>query len=520
MLQNHEARRILSHQLLAVGPLLLLALLGLHSQYSYVERSRGEFSIGGSGLVEIPLASSSGLISELENDAQKYKNKIIVSDTPNGVLAKLESLSLRGNTMIFPCKDFFEGIFGSSLVKAAVELYAKHGIDLLDPRTAAYAELLRDKRRGAYSREIFAFTSETVPGTNGFRQVNQESRLLPADPRVVVFRSTPLQSLLNRRSFLGEVTAHNIGPQPLQEVRNHLVFVMSDLGKPYGYADADNGSLFDLEPDIAYPNRSFAGIGRYSVMEILSPTDTVRLTLNLTTTYQADGANRLPPALIEGREKSYLPLIGRGSARVFSEPVPARLLDGRYYIGLDLGVAGSYFPEKHSGAMNWFGTGIRSDKRRLVGFARDVSLVSEKEFATLSPPESINRFPADLANSDLEYSGIYEDGWISERSFFSLRQLRDSAAIHIKGSIPLVSEPRYRSTLQVVEDGTEIVRKDLGLGDFEITAPVSSHPGNHKIELRFSRYQRLTAPDNRPAAALISSIGFTASTEGNSPTRK
>ena len=468
----------------------------------------------------MPLASSSGLISELENDGQKYKGKIIVSDTPNSVLAKLESLSLRGNAVIFPCKDFYEGIFGSSLVKAAVDLYAKNGIDLLDPRTAEYAELLRDRRRAAYSREIFGFTSETVPGTNSFRQEKRESSLLAADPRVVVFRSTPLQSLLNRRSFIGYRTAHNIGPQSAQEVRNHLVFVMSDLGKPYGYADQDNGSLFDLEPDTAYPNDSMAGIGRYSVMEVLSPTDTVRLALNLTTTYQADGVNRLPPAVIEGQKKTYLPLVGRGSARVFSEPVPARLVDGRYYIGLDLGVSGSYFPEKHSGAMNWFGKEIRADKRRLVGFARDVSLMSEKEFSALSPPESIKSFPADLANSDLEYSGIYEDGWISERSFVNLRQSRDGGSVrgtsihgtsvHIKGSIPLVSDRQYRSTLQLLEDGKEIGHKDLGLGDFEIIAPVPFHPGNHKIELVFSRYQSLPAPDNRPASALISSIGFTA----------
>ena len=31
-------------------------------------------------------------------------------------------------------------------------------------------------------------------------------------------------------------------------------------------------------------------------------------------------------------------------------------------------------------------------------------------------------FPADLTYPDLEYSGIYEDGWIAESAFFSLSQ--------------------------------------------------------------------------------------------------
>lgn len=494
--------------MLAVGPLLLLALLGLYSQYTYVERSRGEFSRGGSGLVEIPLASSTGLISELEEQAKRYQGKIIISDTPNGVLAKLESLSLRGNTVIFPCEDFFENIFAASLVKAAVALYANHGIHVLDPRTAAYAEMLRDKRRAAYSSEIFSFASEKVPGTNSFRQVKEESRLRAADPRVVVFRSTPLQSLLNRRSFIGQIPVHNLAPQPVHEVHNHLVFVMSDLGKPYSYGDLSNESLFELELDLAYPDNSMAGVGRYSVLEVLNPTETLRLSLNLTTTYKADGVNSLPPAVVEGRDTSWLPLIGRGSARVFSKPVLARLIDGRYYIGVDMGIAGSYFPQKHAGAMKWFGQQIRADTRRLVGFARDVSVVSEQEFSRLSPPESIKSFPAGLANPDLEYSGIYEDGWISERSFINLRQAVDRASVRIVGSVPLIGDSHYRSILEVLEDGAEIGRKDLGLGDFNFAAPVSSGPGNHRIDLRFSRYQSLPAPDNRPAAALISSIGF------------
>lgn len=486
----------------------MLALLGLYSQYIYVERSRGEFSSGGSGLVEVPLASPTGLLSELEEEAKKYRGRIVVSDTPNGVLAKLESLSLLGNTVIFPCEDFFESIFGASLVKGAVALYADHGIHLLDPRTEEYAELLRDKRRVASAPEIFRFASESKPGTNGFRQVKEESRLIPKDPSVVILRSTPQQSLLNRRSFIGNATTRNLAPQSAREVRNHLIFVMSDLGKPYSYADLPNESLFELEPDLAYPNHSMAGVGRYSVMEVLNPAETVRLTVDLTTTYQADGANRLPPASVEGRERASLPFIGRGSARVFSQPVRARLIDGRYYIGVDMGTAGSYFPDKHSGAMNWFGKEIRADNRRLVGFARDISLVSEQEFSNLSPPASIGSFPAGLDNPDLEYSGIYEDGWIAERSFVRLRQPPGSAAIHIKGSVPLIADRRYRSTLQVLEDDIEVGRKELALGDFELTAPVASHSGNHRIELRFSNLQSLPSPDNRPAAALLSSLGF------------
>src|SRR5439155_3422792 len=119
-------------------------------------------------------------------------------------------------------------------------------------------------------------------------------------------------------------------------------------------------------------------------------------------------------------ERQRLPMVGRGSARVFSPPMTPQIIEGRAFLGLDMGVDGEPFPERRSGLMALYGTDVALDRRRPVGFLRDISLVSQEEYGRLAPPSKLESFPADLENPDLEYSGIYEDGRVSEASYFQL----------------------------------------------------------------------------------------------------
>ena len=46
--------------------------------------------------------------------------------------------------------------------------------------------------------------------------------------------------------------------------------------------------------------------------------------------------------------------------------------------------------------------------------------MSNAEYDRLAAPSTIQSIPADLANPNLEYSGIFEDGWVGRESYAQL----------------------------------------------------------------------------------------------------
>jgi hypothetical protein len=148
------------------------------------------------------------------------------------------------------------------------------------------------------------------------------------------------------------------------------------------------------------------------------------------------------------------------------------------------------------------------DSRRIVGFVRDISIVSDGEYAGLSAPKSIQLFPADLGNQDLEYSGIYEDGWVAESSYAVLQQTESSATLVVSLKIPIRQGHATASWAAVLVDGREVARQPVsssGLVSFKI--PVQGN-GKRRVELRFDRAVPLPGTDGRPASALIQYLGF------------
>jgi hypothetical protein len=158
--------------------------------------------------------------------------------------------------------------------------------------------------------------------------------------------------------------------------------------------------------------------------------------------------------------------------------------------------------------MGLFGADIPLDRRFLTGFARDISLVSQAELDQLSPPSLLERFPADLTNRALEYSGIYEDGWISEASYFGLAQPDAASTVVVRGVVPEIDNPAFATELQILVDGQEVARRLLRPGPFEVKAVPPSGMGRRRVELHFSDVQNLQGEDGRPVAAQINAIGF------------
>jgi hypothetical protein len=325
-------------------------------------------------------------------------------------------------------------------------------------------------------------------------------------------------SVLNRFAHPPD-KAHPFVVMPMDEVRNHLVFTYTKFGLPYfgELVDDDKISFFPVENDPMIKDGHFAGIGRYLLFEVLHPTPGARLELNITATLKADGQNELPPAAVVGTERTRLGLVGSGAARVFSEPVMPQIIGGRTYILLDMGEYGTRFPYQRTGLMWLWGRNVLFDARKMVVFARNISLVSNEDYRALKAPQSVARFPDDLLNPQLEFSGVYEkDGWVSDHSFFMLDPA-GAVTVVVKGQIPMIDDKTYSTMATLLVDGQVIMQRSLQLGEFELSGPIPPGKGRRRVELTFDRAQQLPNGDNRPVGAQIFFMGFNDSIPATQP---
>jgi hypothetical protein len=143
-----------------------------------------------------------------------------------------------------------------------------------------------------------------------------------------------------------------------------------------------------------------------------------------------------------------------------------------------------------------------------VGFLRNISWISPAEAARLIPPPHLGKFPADLANPGLEYSGLYEDGWISDAAFVRLTQPAGSGKLVIRGAVPESFGSGFSTELRLLVDGQLMLEQRLRPGPFDLHAEVAPGRGIRTVEITFSRLHRLSREDTRPAAAALEYLGF------------
>jgi len=154
-----------------------------------------------------------------------------------------------------------------------------------------------------------------------------------------------------------------------------------------------------------------------------------------------------------------------------------------------------------------WGADVPRDRRQITGHLREFSLVSEEEYAAFCPPERLAKIPADFAHPHIEFSGFLEDGWVESAALVRLTRPAGERELVIRGHCP-GHENGYRPELTVLLDGSPVLTRALEPGEFELRAPAGSGTGPRWIELKFDRTTRLPAPDNRPASALVRTVGF------------
>jgi hypothetical protein len=471
------------------GILILVAGASARSQLYYTYRSLGD---GGGGLVELPYASSRHLISQLK--ALPPAQRALVSDTSSVVLAKFEAWY---QPVYFVSKDYL--IIGLS---KAISPWARWNVFY-----RIYGDLttkLAKARDSHFTAESFD-THGALPARNHFlmrrEALDSDRDLIESSTSTVVVNRRIKRS---RNPSLITLVAQSTE-------RNYLEFVSSEFGNSYYLAGQNRGlgrvSMYQIEGDYFFHGNSMASLGRESLFRVINGSPRVRMVLEYTASLNSDRDNRIPDASVIGDQRHLFGVQGRGSARLFSPPIRLQQIGRGQYVALDMGTWGWSFPERRSRIMKLYGNDVRADSRKIVGFARDISLIAEEEYASLNPPRAIQRFPDDLTSKDLEYCGIYEDGFVAESSYAVLKQSEDEATLVVTLAVPTLHN-RAASTWAVLWlDGKEIARQPTASGSVAFKIPVRGI-GLHRIELRFDRADNLPVPDGRPISAHVLYMGF------------
>lgn len=487
---------------------LLLILGGLSSVTYYVTRSK---AITPGGFSEIVFASSTKMNKEFYRGIKNLPaDVIILSDDFNVSLIKFMSLKAQGkkfSTLVSPI--FFLGYF-----VAQEDIKSNFLEDLSDKYFFRKLSLEITEKYLNSQYHLSAFIVPNEPNkTLDFLQFNSDIDAAIYNKNSVLAADSNLRTIINRRRY-SERPPQNFSFEPYHQIKNHLVFIDSKQGAAYNSLlqakdIKPTPAFFNLEQDGMYRERTMQALGRHLLFRVLNPTEKFRVALNITNTLDGNSNNSLPKAVAMGNEAAPFPIIGRGSARVFSDPITPQLVGNIPYIAIDMNKEGRRFTSNRQGLMRLFGSKITLDLRRIVTFGRDISLITEEEYQQLKAPTELKQFPKDFTNLALAYSGFYEDGWVSDEAYVQLSQPHPHQSLVIRGMVPKRTADFVASDFTLLVDGKAILHKTLQPGAFELKEAIpQSDKLLRKIELRFSQLQLLPGEDGRPVAAKINYIGF------------
>lgn len=471
----------------AITALLLVASTG----FRYVRGSACEPGVTSMAFCEVPYAASGRFMAGADDVVAAADGRRVVSDVTSPTIAKLLMHELRGVPLAFVAQDFVK--FKDLPIPQA-------------PHLAPAMTRVHEAWHGQFATASFAMDAGVETTFSAWREwptPAQRAGYLLAAPG-------PRLSVFNRSSDTARAAAARGAFRLLPlDTPNHLAFVTSSLGQLHYAAERAHASLWQLEPDYFFRGHTMAGLGRYLLFQVLQPDRDLRLSIWISASLKSNGQNRLPPAVAVGVTRQPFRLVGRGSARVVSPPVTQVELLGREYVGLDIGEPGVPYPVRRTGVMRAYGSRVPSDPRQLTVYARDVSAIAGAAYAAWRPPAAVSQWPADLANPGLEYSGVYEDGWLSEHSYLVLDPgAAGSFRLAIDGDVPDLGNRGFTTTCQLRLDGTIVAERTLAVGPFSVDVPVTLPAGRHDVSVTFSAWQQLPRGDDRPVAARVRFAGF------------
>ena len=448
----------------------------LSTTYYYANASTGN-KFG--GFAEMPFASQSNVYNKIQlaKNSQGTINSPVISNAFNLSQAKIEAYSMVGTPIVFPAFKFFGNFYSKDY----------------SPNSNLSTSTIKLGRSFDY---------------NSFEQFGYS---IPEDivhQRFLVTNDS--FNIINNSLYVPEKGYWNYAI--LSDVKNYISFVYSKKGPAYYTFDREHVAIFQGEQDPMAPGHYMQALGNHLLFQIFNPQKNGKFIVALSSTLLPQQDRRLPQLSVIGSTTKDFLVVGRGSARVYIDDVlPFRVKNGEYF-QLNLKNTSKRFPITKNVFSDLYNSDIAKDFRKISTFGKDISFISDPKIID-SSNASISIFPKDLQNKGLFYSGIYEDGWFSENSYAILNaSSRDDLVV--KGTVPLIgTDSSFITSGQLLIDGKVITTKKLGVGDFDFTVLNKDFPaefsGNHRVEVKFSKLQRLPGADGRPVSAKIIFMGFT-----------
>jgi hypothetical protein len=471
----------------AFAAVALFALSTAPTAWHYTDAARG---ITAGSLTELRMASKLGL----QMHAPANKNAELTSTIENVVAAKFAATELRGRPLALVSRDFF---------------WPTTRTDFKDPTWPV--RLHPHFKEMAQAAPLIGERNDKLV-TNGMLWRTTFSQPVVDAPTADYVSVDPRLSLFNK-FHLAESSAEPDSVfvvEPAEAVRNRLLFVHSGLGNHYYLGDRRKISFFQQEPDLFELSHDFNAIGRYMLLRIENPTPKVYLRIAATRTFITGHTSWSPKALVHGASDLPLNALGDGAFNLFIGPIAPQPFEGANYLAIDFAEFPRQLKDKRPGLKALYNARVPLDYRRLIGWARDVSAVSEQEYASMPRPREISNFPDDLALArGLEFTGAFEDGWLSAHSKFVVAGARRGEFLRVRALVPELKGTLMGSgVMKVAINGTSVCALPAPLGTFDWLVPVPDPGAITSVDLQFTGTALLPKPDERPVGAQLQYLGI------------
>jgi hypothetical protein len=485
----------------AVMVIYLLCTVPSHIYYSYA--SLGTY---GGGLTEVVGASRLGVEF---SPPKELSYGGIQSDISNVVSAKLLAQYTQGIDTRFLSRSYMDNIANIAVLKFLREPNPDLGPQArLVEKLARLRFMLPDELMKGDVPDYRVMSIQKLD--NNWTETS--SRHLNYNDRLFVAVRTELDHFNKANPGDGWTIDHMYQYKLESQVKDRLIFTHSELSPHYYSSARFKAAFFQREPEpITRGAVYFHGTGRFTTFQIVHPSPNLRMVIDFSRTSLGEGRSKLPDkASVIGEDDYRVPFVGSGSARVFTGIIKPEYYEKQAYVTVDFGEQPATIIKDKTGLMRLYGQKFYLDDRRLVGFTRDISVMTDAQYRALKRPTRIGDFPADLSRyPGLEYSGLFEDGWVAEDSFFKLGPSKAGQILTLHVEIPDAPGNRASGvelTLSINEKPTETVL--LHPGRFTLTRMVKEPADITSVSLHFNKSSLYGRSDPRFVSAFIHSLSI------------
>lgn len=473
--------------------LLVAGLCCAPTALHYTRASLGEKA---GGITEAKLASALGT----RPPSLPPGTRALV-DINNLVAAKVAAFELRGTDLRYLSRDYYQQIAPIEFEKLGDTLIGLHPRfdDLMRTRAmlaARDAAVIRDHTVFEGTASATSFRAPAL----GFNAAGKTDTYLLLDERLGLFNKFRLPPATPSPTYFKAL--------PAADARNHLVFVHTGRGNHYYLGDRERIAIFQPESDLYTKKQDITALGRFMLMRVERPDPEFYLRISATKTFMGDGHTRWSPgAAILGERPVPLGFPGHGAVNRIVGPIRPVYRDGVAYIGLEFDELPFQFRNRRTGLQSLYNTVVPLDSRKLVAYGRDISALSAADVAALDRPSRLARFPDDLLFAKgLEFSGIFEDGWLSPESEFTFAGTPAAGIVRVRGYVPDIPGLALGSGRLLATVGGTTFDLPAAHGAFDWLIPVPAAAPLTRLHLRFTATAKLLDEDNRPVGGKLELI--------------